>query len=105
MHVATRQVHTFGRLSADIMATSSNKLAGKWCIVTGGGAGIGQAIAETFAAEGGSIALVARSKDKLEEVLPVCSMVAWRVSHLPGQAIIASMYRWPKVAKAKALLK
>ena len=72
-HVATRQVHTFGRLSADIMATSSNKLAGKWCIVTGGGAGIGQAIAETFAAEGASIALVARSKDKLEEVvLPSC---------------------------------
>ena len=63
----------FGRLSADVMATSSRKLAGKWCIVTGGGAGIGQAIAETFAAEGASIALVARSKDKLEEVvLPSC---------------------------------
>jgi len=63
----------FSLLSADVMATPSNKLAGKWCIVTGGGAGIGQAIAETFAAEGASIALVARSKDKLEEVvLPSC---------------------------------
>lgn len=59
----------FRRLFADVMATSSNKLVGKWCIVTGGGAGIGQAIAETFAAEGASIALVARSKDKLEEVV------------------------------------
>ncbi|DBA71124.1 TPA: hypothetical protein ACH3X2_011534 [Trebouxia sp. C0005] len=54
------------------MATASNKLAGKWCVVTGGGAGIGQAIAETFAAEGASIALVARSKDKLEEVAKGC---------------------------------
>ncbi|KAA6429628.1 MAG: hypothetical protein FRX49_00062 [Trebouxia sp. A1-2] len=69
---ATRQAHMFGRLSADVMATASNKLAGKWCVVTGGGAGIGQAIAETFAAEGASIALVARSKDKLEEVAKGC---------------------------------
>ncbi len=50
------------------MSTSSNKLSGKWCVVTGGGKGIGEAIAQTFAAEGASIALVARSKDKLEEV-------------------------------------
>ena len=59
------------------MAASSNKLAGKWCVVTGGGKGIGQAIAETFAAEGASIALVARSKDKLEEVTH-CS---WQALH------------------------
>lgn len=50
------------------MSPSSNKLAGKWCVVTGAGKGIGQAIAEVFAAEGASIALVARSKDQLEEV-------------------------------------
>lgn len=46
----------------------SGLLKGKWCFITGGGKGIGKAIAETFAAEGGNIALVARSKDSLEEV-------------------------------------
>ena len=48
--------------------SSGKLLAGKWCIVTGGGKGIGAAIAETFAAEGANIALVARSKDALEKV-------------------------------------
>lgn len=41
---------------------------------TGGGKGIGAAIAETFAAEGANLALVARSKDTLDRV---SSKVAW----------------------------
>ena len=49
-------------------STTNKKLDGKWCVITGGGQGVGQAIAETFAAEGASIALVARSKDKLDKV-------------------------------------
>ena len=50
------------------MASSGKLLSRKWCVVTGGGKGIGAAIAETFAAEGASIALVARSKDTLDKV-------------------------------------
>jgi len=50
----------------------SGLLKGKWCFITGGGKGIGKAIAETFAAEGGNIALVARSKDSLEEAAKIC---------------------------------
>lgn len=50
------------------MTSSGKLLAGKWCIVTGGGKGIGAAIAETFAAEGANVALVARSKDSLDKV-------------------------------------
>jgi len=51
---------------------SGGLLAGKRCLVTGGNRGIGKAIAETFAREGASLALVARSKDKLEEVGMFC---------------------------------
>lgn len=51
---------------------SGGLLAGKRCLVTGGNRGIGKAIAETFAREGASLALVARSKDKLEEVADSC---------------------------------
>ena len=50
------------------MSASGKLLAGKWCIVTGGGKGIGAAIAETFAGEGANVALVARSKESLERV-------------------------------------
>ena len=43
-------------------------LAGKHVVVTGGGRGIGQAIAERLAAEGATLTLLARGLDALEEV-------------------------------------
>ena len=66
---------------------SSGLLAGKRCLVTGGNRGIGKAIAETFAREGASLALLARNKDKLEEVcmlsfrcLPVNCLPAYQLT-------------------------
>ena len=44
------------------------KLTGKVAIVTGASRGIGRAIAQTLAAEGMKLSLVARSKDQLEEL-------------------------------------
>lgn len=43
-------------------------LAGKHVVVTGGGRGIGQAIAERLAAEGASLTLLARDLDRLRTV-------------------------------------
>lgn len=43
-------------------------LAGKHVVVTGGGRGIGQAIAERLAAEGASLTLLARDLDRLRPV-------------------------------------
>lgn len=54
------------------MASSSGLLAGKRCFITGANRGIGKAIAETFAREGASLALLARNKEKLEEVAHSC---------------------------------
>src|SRR5439155_17386092 len=44
------------------------KLTGKVAVVTGASRGIGRAIAQTLAAEGMKLSLVARSKDQLEEL-------------------------------------
>jgi short-subunit dehydrogenase len=47
--------------------SSVGSIKGKWCIVTGGGRGIGRAIAEAFASEGANIIITARSTDQLED--------------------------------------
>ena len=44
------------------------RLAGHHAVITGGGTGIGAAIARTLAAEGAKLTLVGRRRDKLEEV-------------------------------------
>jgi NAD(P)-dependent dehydrogenase (short-subunit alcohol dehydrogenase family) len=48
-------------------------LAGRHAVVTGGGTGIGAAIARALAAEGARLTLVGRRRDKLEEVAASCS--------------------------------
>ena len=47
---------------------SGELLKGKWILVTGASKGLGANIAITMAKQGGSLALMARSEDKLEDV-------------------------------------
>lgn len=51
------------------MSNGSNSLAGKVAIVTGGGQGIGEAIAVGYAAEGAKVIVTGRTKSKLDEVV------------------------------------
>lgn len=50
-------------------SSSSGTLAGRAALVTGGGSGIGRAAALLLAAHGARVAVVGRTRDKLEEVV------------------------------------
>jgi NAD(P)-dependent dehydrogenase (short-subunit alcohol dehydrogenase family) len=49
------------------------RLAGHHAVITGGGTGIGAAIARALGAEGAKLTLVGRRREKLEEVCASCS--------------------------------
>jgi len=51
---------------------TAGALSGRLALITGGGRGIGEAIANRFAAAGARLALAARSKDELERVADSC---------------------------------
>ncbi len=51
---------------------TAGALRGRLAIITGGGRGIGEAIAHCFAAQGARLALAARSSDELERVATSC---------------------------------
>jgi NAD(P)-dependent dehydrogenase (short-subunit alcohol dehydrogenase family) len=51
------------------MGSGANRLAGKVAIVTGGGQGIGEAIAVGFAAQGAKVLVTGRTREKLDAVV------------------------------------
>ena len=59
-------------------------LAGKSAIVTGGGSGINLAIAHRFASQGASVALIGRTKEKLESASDEIRKAGGTASGHPG---------------------
>jgi NAD(P)-dependent dehydrogenase (short-subunit alcohol dehydrogenase family) len=56
----------------------SGRLEGKRCLVTGGGSGIGRAVARRFVAEGARVVVAGRRADRLEDTTAGSpSMTAW----------------------------
>ena len=74
------------------------RLDGKGVIVTGGGSGIGQAVAACFAAEGASVVSVGRNLDKLErakhEAGEAGSRIFPKAADVSSRQAVAEMAGW-----------
>ena len=78
------------------------RFEGKTILVTGAGRGIGRAIAERFASEGGDVLCVGRTREPLEETAALCDS-AWVMtgdvsrSEDVDAVLAAALERWERI--------
>ncbi len=69
-------------------------LSGNTVLVTGGGSGIGLAIAERFLAEGSSVIICGRRADKLKEVQEKHPQIHTRVADVGNEQERVELFKW-----------
>ena len=62
---------------------SARRYDGKTVVVTGGGTGLGRAMAESFAAEGAAVAVIGRRREKLDETVAAIEAAGGSAFGLP----------------------
>jgi NAD(P)-dependent dehydrogenase (short-subunit alcohol dehydrogenase family) len=79
------------------------RLAGRRALVTGGGSGIGRAIALRLAAEGAAVAVAGRRREKLDETVALVASAGGRAQAFPCDVADADQVRALVDAVATAL--
>ncbi|GFZ27177.1 SDR family NAD(P)-dependent oxidoreductase [Lactobacillus corticis] len=74
----------------------TNKFSGKTAIVTGGGSGLGRAMAERFAAEGAEVVITGRHEEILAEVAKTSDKISYLVGDMTKDEDVAALADYVK---------
>src|SRR5262252_4122613 len=76
-------------MSSTKLHRPSISLDGQVAVVTGGGRGIGRAVAQTLSAAGAKVAVIARSQDELEETVRLVRQEGGTAQAFPADVTVS----------------